>query len=292
MAYPNGNASAAVVAAAAAAGLRLGVTVEPGKNYLPFAENQVDMLQLQRFLLWGDRDVERQCALFRTDFHPKKPCARSGEGKAAASPLLTMKILWLAPYPHPLDARCPPRTLGGSLAGRLSQQPGLELTILNWSNKLPEPTDEFERNGIRFIYLKVPTVRHDILTLYQWRIAIVRAWLRRHAARYDLLHLHGSELQLPAMTAGLPQPQLLSVQGLVSQYPPFVPSWRSSRKILWTLAGYYERRYLPAVHHFICRTHWDQALVRQLSPGCVVHHNWEVLRPEFFCTAALPMPVG
>ena len=72
VAYPNGNASAAVVAAAAAAGLRLGVTVEPGKNYLPFAENQVDIFQLRRFLLWGDRDVERQCALFRTDFHPKK----------------------------------------------------------------------------------------------------------------------------------------------------------------------------------------------------------------------------
>ena len=203
-----------------------------------------------------------------------------------------MKVLWLAPYPHPLDLGAHPVPWVGALAKLLSQQPDLELTILNWSHKIPEPVDEFERDGIRFIYLKVPTVRRDILTLYQWRIAIVRAWLRRHAARYDLLHLHGSELQLPAMTAGLPQPQLLSVQGLVSQYPPFVPSWRSSRKILWTLAGYYERRYLPAVHHFICRTHWDKALVRQLSPGCVVHHNWEILRPEFFGLAARPASAG
>ena len=72
VAYPNGNTSAAVVAAAAGAGLRLGVTVEPGKNYLPFADNQVDTWQLRRFLLWGNQNVERQCALFRTDFHPKK----------------------------------------------------------------------------------------------------------------------------------------------------------------------------------------------------------------------------
>lgn len=72
VAYPNGNTSAAVVAAARAAGLRLGVTVEPGKNYLPFAEHEVDILQLKRFLLWGNRDVARQCRLFRTDFNLKE----------------------------------------------------------------------------------------------------------------------------------------------------------------------------------------------------------------------------
>jgi peptidoglycan/xylan/chitin deacetylase (PgdA/CDA1 family) len=72
VAYPNGNVSAAVAAAADAVGLRLGVTVEPGKNYLPFAENHVDIFQLRRFLLWGDRNVERQCRLFRSDFNLKE----------------------------------------------------------------------------------------------------------------------------------------------------------------------------------------------------------------------------
>lgn len=71
VAYPNGNVSAAVRAAAAGAGLRLGATVRAGKNPLPFARHGVDVLQLNRFLLWGDRDVRRQCDLFRTDFHPK-----------------------------------------------------------------------------------------------------------------------------------------------------------------------------------------------------------------------------
>lgn len=138
--------------------------------------------------------------------------------------------------------------------------------------------------------MRVPSVRVDILTLYQRRIGLVAKYLQQHCRHYDLLHLHGSELQLPAMTAGLPVPQLLSVQGLVSQYPPFVPQPVSWLKALWTLAGYYERRYLPFIHHFFCRTHWDQALVRQLSPGCTVHHNWEVVRPEFFLSTAPPQP--
>jgi len=169
-----------------------------------------------------------------------------------------------------------------ALAGLLRQQPGLALTVLHWSPLATAAAEQFERAGIRFIYLQVPSVRVDILTLYRKRIALVRQYLRAHAREYDLLHLHGSELQLPAMTAGLPVPMLLSVQGLVSQYPPFVPHPVSWLKVLWTLAGYYERRYLPDIQHFICRTHWDEALVRQLSPGCTVHHNWEVLRPAFY----------
>ncbi len=72
VAYPNGNVSAAVVEAARAAGLQLGVTVRAEKNYLPFAQYHVNNLLLNRFLIWGDRDVRRQCALFRTDFHLKR----------------------------------------------------------------------------------------------------------------------------------------------------------------------------------------------------------------------------
>lgn len=72
VAYPNGNASAAVRAAAVGAGLHLGATVQAGKNYLPFDRHNVDVLLLNRFLLWGDQDVARQCALFRTDFHLKQ----------------------------------------------------------------------------------------------------------------------------------------------------------------------------------------------------------------------------
>lgn len=72
VAYPNGNTSPAVLATTRVAGLRLGTTVEAGKNYLPFVHNHVDALQLKRFLLWGNHDVQRQCALFRTDLQLKQ----------------------------------------------------------------------------------------------------------------------------------------------------------------------------------------------------------------------------
>jgi peptidoglycan/xylan/chitin deacetylase (PgdA/CDA1 family) len=71
VAYPNGNCSPAVVAAARQAGLQLGATVQAGKNYLPLTR-PAEELQLKRFLLWGNQDVQAQCALFRTDFHLKQ----------------------------------------------------------------------------------------------------------------------------------------------------------------------------------------------------------------------------
>ena len=201
-----------------------------------------------------------------------------------------MKVLWLAPYPHPLEPAAHPVPWVGTLANLLKKVPGIELTVLNWTHRIDKPVDEFDRDGMRFIYLKTPKVRTDILTLYQWRIAIVRKYLRAHAHEHDLLHLHGSELQLPAMTAGLRVPNILSVQGIVSDYARVVPGRFSMLKFLWTLAGYYEKRYLPTVHNFICRTTWDKALTAKLSPGCTIFHNWETIRPDFFTAAEQPAP--
>lgn len=76
VAYPNGNVTPAVVAAAVQAGLQLGVTVEPGKNYLPLVGSPPDLLQLRRFMLWGTRSVARQCALFRADFHLREQVSK------------------------------------------------------------------------------------------------------------------------------------------------------------------------------------------------------------------------
>lgn len=61
IAYPNGNHSPAVVAAAAGAGLRLGFTVTPRQARLPLAR---DRMALGRFLVHGTRDVAQQCESF------------------------------------------------------------------------------------------------------------------------------------------------------------------------------------------------------------------------------------
>lgn len=211
----------------------------------------------------------------------------------ATAPARPLRVLWLAPYPYSYGPTTHPVPWVISLAQRLAARPAdVDLTIVNWDESLATDEEQYTENGLHFVFLKVPRTRYDILTLYRWRVEIVARWLRRHYQHYDVIHLHGSELQLPAVVAGLPTaavPVILSVQGLVSECVKYVPemSWY---KALWTLAGYYERRYLPAVHHFLCRTHWDSAHVRRLSPGADIHHNWELLRPEFYQAADRPLP--
>jgi glycosyltransferase involved in cell wall biosynthesis len=206
-----------------------------------------------------------------------------------------LRVLWLAPYPYAHTPTTHPVPWVVALAQRLAARPAeIDLTIVNWEETLVTEEEHYAQDGLHFVFLKVPRTRHDILTLYRWRVAVVARWLRRHYHQYDVIHLHGSELQLPAVVAGLPVgevPVLLSVQGLVSECVKYVPelSWY---KALWTLAGYYERRYLPGIRHFLCRTHWDSAHAARLSPGAQIHHNWELLRPEFYhaATQFLPAP--
>ncbi|TGE14039.1 glycosyltransferase family 4 protein [Hymenobacter elongatus] len=203
-----------------------------------------------------------------------------------------MKVLWLAAFPAPHEAHPAPVPWIFTLAELVSRHPEVELTILNFAEDITVPVDEFDNNGIHFIYLRVPRRRHDILSLYQWRIAIMAKYLRQHYHHYDLIHLHGSELQYQVASAGLDIPQLLSVQGLVSEYAKVVPNPVSKLKFLWMLAGYYECKYMPGIAHFSCRTHWDKAHIARLNPQATIHHNWESLRSEFFAAPTPTAPSG
>ncbi len=71
IAYPNGNYSDRVLFIARQAGLQLGVTVHAHKNYLPISLQGTGSLLLNRYILWQDRDIEKQCACFRSDIQVK-----------------------------------------------------------------------------------------------------------------------------------------------------------------------------------------------------------------------------
>ena len=202
-----------------------------------------------------------------------------------------MKILWLAPLSSPHDRLPISAPWVQTLAELVAGYPHAELTILNSTADLTVPVSEFDRDGIHYIFLRVPGRRSDILSLYQWRIGIMARYLRQHYRAYDLIHVHGSELQYQVATAGLAIPQLLSVQGLVSEVVKVVPYRMSKEKLYWTLASYYECKYMPSIAHFSCRTHWDKAHIARLSPRGIIHHNWETLRPEFLAAPTLaPAP--
>jgi peptidoglycan/xylan/chitin deacetylase (PgdA/CDA1 family) len=88
MAYPNGTAPTTVVPILQECGLRLGVTVAGLKNALPLHLEDSEAFYLNRFVLWGDVDIERQCASCRSDLHVGshvKRWMRGGVGQAAAA---------------------------------------------------------------------------------------------------------------------------------------------------------------------------------------------------------------
>ena len=84
IAYPNGNWNDGAVRAARRAGLDLGITVEKRKNYLPFeTTNDVAMMILGRFTLWGSRDIDAQCEVLRSDLSRRG--LRAAKSRAARS---------------------------------------------------------------------------------------------------------------------------------------------------------------------------------------------------------------
>ncbi|AIZ63609.1 hypothetical protein PK28_07735 [Hymenobacter sp. DG25B] len=221
---------------------------------------------------------------FATSYSPpiaaSQPSRAAGPARAVARP--RQKVLWMAQFPYPGAGMGHPAPWVAALAAALQKQPEIELTILDWHPGLSKPIDEFDKDGMHFIYLRAPSFRQDLLTLYTQRVHVARQYLRRHHQAYDVLHLHGSEWQLPAVVPGLERPVVLSVQGVITEYLRYLPQTWSRLGLSWKIGEFYERRYLPTVHEFICRTAWDKALMAKLSPGARIHHNWEMMRPEFY----------
>jgi hypothetical protein len=66
IAYPNGNHSAEIQAAAREAGLRFGMLARAGRNRLPIVSGTPEAMAVKRSTLWGDRSIEAQCRVARS----------------------------------------------------------------------------------------------------------------------------------------------------------------------------------------------------------------------------------
>jgi glycosyltransferase involved in cell wall biosynthesis len=187
-----------------------------------------------------------------------------------------MKILWLSPH------RGAPWI--DSLAKKLLEIGDVNLTILEYSHNQKEPIIEKKENGIHYIILKVPSKKVDLLSFFKIRIKIIKSYLNKIYREYDLIHIHGSEHEFHVSSYHLDIPQVLSIQGILDECKKvlntryFLADWRITR---WYLGAYYERKYLPKIKNFICRTHWDKAFVKRIHPNANIFHNWEPLREPF-----------
>ncbi|WP_169921793.1 glycosyltransferase family 4 protein [Spirosoma rigui] len=191
-----------------------------------------------------------------------------------------MNILWLANTQHPSKADHPTPWVT-ALANGLMATGNVTINIVTY-NQYISHDDELVRDGVKYTFLKVPKDKWDMMRGYTQRIRVVKNYLKDIAGRYDLLHIHGAEQQYQVMGSDLRLPKVLSAQGFIRECYKYLPRKPEYRHLSWLIAGYYEKRYLPTVKHFICRTHWDKSIIRDMQPRAVVHHNWELMRPEFY----------
>lgn len=193
-----------------------------------------------------------------------------------------MKILWLAPIPFMNDKETHPVPWIFTLIKALKNT-GIDLTIVNYNLDIKEDIIRQEYNGVNLIYIKTPSKKIDVLTLYKIRIRIMNKYLKTIIGNYDLLHIHGSEHQYEVMALGLEIPTVITMQGIISEVIKTIPIFPDYKKyIIWKLSALYEKKYLPLYHNFSCRTHWDTNYIKSINKKSNIYQIWEIIREGFF----------
>jgi glycosyltransferase involved in cell wall biosynthesis len=192
-----------------------------------------------------------------------------------------MNILWIAPYPVKPGQHPAPWIL---MLAREVAMAGHRLTILTPSPK----TDRLQRmptaDGYEVIILPYKGGLAHLLSLFHTQIRAVEKYLEENTESYDMIHVHGTELQYASSLAHLGHriPYIISIQGIMSLYKKELTRKLSKRYLYWTINSFYEKKEVRQSRHFFCRTDWDQQFVRSNNDQADITVCWEILRPEFF----------
>jgi len=192
-----------------------------------------------------------------------------------------MNILWIAPYPIKPGQHPAPWIL---MLAREVASAGHRLTILTPSPK----TDQLQKMttvyGYEVIILPYKGGLAHLLSLFHTQIRAVEKYLEASSETYDLIHVHGTELQYASSLTHLGRrtPYIISIQGIMSLYKKELTQKLSKRYLYWTINSFYEKKEVRKSKHFFCRTDWDQQFVRNNNGQADITVCWEILRPEFF----------
>lgn len=184
-----------------------------------------------------------------------------------------LKILWLAPL------RPAPWIM--VLANELAKRKDVNLTILRFNSGIKKKIKIHKEINITNIYLKIPRSRINIFTAYFLPTKRLTKYLEENIHSYDLVHIHGTEQRHFVSSYKFNIPQVLSIQGILTEVKKFVPFF-DRRYIAWNIGSYYEKKYLKYIDNFSCRTHWDKKFITQVNEKARTFHLWEMIRPEFF----------
>lgn len=192
-----------------------------------------------------------------------------------------LKILWIAPFP--LKAGVHPAPWLSSLADELASA-GHQLTILTASPRITELQTVDTGHGYKLLVLPYKGGLRHLLSGFRTQVSAMAGYLRTHASAYDIIHVHGTELQYASslLHQHLKTPYIISIQGIISRYKKELPQKFSKQYLYWTLTSMYEKNEVRHSPYFFCRTDWDQHFVRSINSDANITVCWEMLRPEFF----------
>lgn len=193
-----------------------------------------------------------------------------------------MKILWIAPLGF-ITKESINKQAGTwviSLARALVAS-NLELKIISLSRDQDNDVIEMQLENIEFVFIKVPSIKLDVLTFNILKIKRVKKYLKGIIDDYDILHIHGTEQQYQAMAHGLKIPKIISIQGIISEYIKVMPL-DLKKYILWKIKSYYEKKHIALDNNYSCRTHWDSKFIKSHNQSSNIFMIWEIIREDFF----------
>ena len=192
-----------------------------------------------------------------------------------------MNILWLAPYPTRPGEHPAPWLV--SLAAELARA-GHHLTILTPSPRVDSVRRIHTEQGYLLVIVPYKGGIRHLMSGFRTQITAVSDFLKTQGASFDVIHVHGTEMQLASslLAAAIRTPYIISMQGIISLYKKVLPQKLSKKYLYWSISSMYEQREIRRSFSFFCRTAWDQHFVRTINPRASVTVCWEMLRPEFF----------
>jgi len=192
-----------------------------------------------------------------------------------------MNILWLAAYPIRPNQHPAPWL---SMLAQGVVRAGHRLTILTPNPKISHVQHIDTGHGFEVIAIPYRGGLLHLLSFFRTQIRAMEEWLSDCTEQFDVIHVHGTELQLASSLARLNPcpPYILSIQGIITLYLKELPNRFSKGGLYWSIGSHYEQKEIQQTREFFCRTAWDQQFIRSLNPEAQITIGWEALRPEFF----------
>lgn len=192
-----------------------------------------------------------------------------------------LNILWITAYPIKKNQHPVPwvKTLADAIVEEKHS-----LTLLTVSSKLKKIRETTEGSGYKLIVIPYKGGLRHLITCFYTQIYSLSNYLKQNANGYDVIHVHGTELQYASalINSKIKLPFITSIQGLITLCRKELKFTLGRKPIYWTLASQYEQFEIKNSNNFFVRTHWDKAFIKSTNPNAHLFECWEILRNEFY----------